>query len=201
MSEHGGGGGHYGGGMHYGHGGHYGHASHHGQATAPPAYPAPPPGSYRGKARVASAYYGADWPYADWGSRVAACLLDILSVLVPVVLAVFAGGIVGLITKSAGTGATVIMVFSAAALVQFSYDRYVRAGKTGQSFGKRVAGLRLADERTGQPIGPATALGRDLAHLVDGITFFIGYLAPLWDRKRQTFADKIAHTVVVRSRD
>jgi len=34
-------------------------------------------------------------------------------------------------------------------------------------------------------------------HIVDGLSLFIGYLWPLWDKKRQTFADKIMSTVVV----
>ena len=37
---------------------------------------------------------------------------------------------------------------------------------------------------------------RQLLHIVDSICY-IGYLWPLWDRKRQTFADKILKTVVL----
>jgi uncharacterized RDD family membrane protein YckC len=40
------------------------------------------------------------------------------------------------------------------------------------------------------------AFVRDLAHFLDGI-FYIGYLWPLWDPKRQTFADKVCSTVVL----
>ena len=40
------------------------------------------------------------------------------------------------------------------------------------------------------------ALVRDLAHIVDGF-FYLGYLWPLWDATRQTFADKICSTVVL----
>jgi uncharacterized RDD family membrane protein YckC len=32
---------------------------------------------------------------------------------------------------------------------------------------------------------------------VDAIPFFIGFLWPLWDRRRQTFADKLLGTVVL----
>ncbi len=35
-------------------------------------------------------------------------------------------------------------------------------------------------------------------HVVDGL-FYVGYLWPLWDAERQTFADKIIQTVVVRT--
>ena len=41
----------------------------------------------------------------------------------------------------------------------------------------------------------AKAFLRDLAHLLEGICF-VGDLFPLWDQRRQTFADKIMTTVV-----
>ncbi|HKR51832.1 MAG TPA: hypothetical protein VJT72_20070 [Pseudonocardiaceae bacterium] len=48
---------------------------------------------------------------------------------------------------------------------------------------------------TGQPVGSGRALARQLCHSLE---FVIGYLQPLWDDKRQTFADKIVGTVVIR---
>ena len=57
-------------------------------------------------------------------------------------------------------------------------------------------GIKLVEERTGQPIGAGMCFVRDLAHILDGF-FYLGYLWPLWDNKRQTFADKILTTVVV----
>lgn len=68
-------------------------------------------------------------------------------------------------------------------------------GKTGQSLGRRVARTKLVDADTAAPVGFARAMGRQLCHIGE---FGIGLLWPLWDRKRQTFADKIAATVVVR---
>ena len=41
------------------------------------------------------------------------------------------------------------------------------------------------------------AFVRDLAHIVDSVICYIGYLFPLWDARRQTFADKIMSTVVL----
>ena len=38
---------------------------------------------------------------------------------------------------------------------------------------------------------------RGLAHFLDSLPCYIGYLWPLWDTKRQTFADKIMNSVVV----
>ncbi len=58
----------------------------------------------------------------------------------------------------------------------------------------------LIGEPTGQPIGPLNAFLRDLVHILDGIAY-IGYLWPLWDEKRQTFADKLMKTVVIDDRE
>jgi uncharacterized RDD family membrane protein YckC len=69
-------------------------------------------------------------------------------------------------------------------------------GATGCSIGRRVAGTKLVAIPTGQPVGVRRALARQLCHVVD---IGVGFLWPLGDRKRQTFADKIVGTVVVRT--
>jgi uncharacterized RDD family membrane protein YckC len=76
------------------------------------------------------------------------------------------------------------------------YNRWLVAGRTGQSMGKRVLKTKLVAEVNGQPIGAVNAFLRDLLHILDGAAY-IGYLWPLWDTKRQTFADMIMKTVVV----
>jgi uncharacterized RDD family membrane protein YckC len=76
------------------------------------------------------------------------------------------------------------------------WNRAFKQGRTGQSIGKKVLGIALVDERTGRPIGPGMAFVRDIAHVLDQFAY-IGYLWPLWDDRRQTFADKILNTLVV----
>lgn len=68
-------------------------------------------------------------------------------------------------------------------------------GTTGRSLGRRVARTKLVTIETGQPVGFGRAVVRQICH---GLEFGIGYLWPLWDGKRQTFADKIVGAVVVR---
>ena len=89
-------------------------------------------------------------------------------------------------------------VFEILAIALWGYNRWFVGGPTGQSWGRRALGIRLVSEETGQPIGATNSFVRDLAHLLDWIPCFIGYLWPLWDQKKQTFADKIIKTVVVR---
>jgi uncharacterized RDD family membrane protein YckC len=67
-------------------------------------------------------------------------------------------------------------------------------GTTGRSVGRRMAGTKLVSIDTGQPVGFGRALTRQVCHVLD---FGIGFLRPLWNGKRQTFADKIIGTVVV----
>lgn len=72
-----------------------------------------------------------------------------------------------------------------------------RQGTTGSSIGKSVLKFQVVSEKTWQPIGFGLSIVRQLAHLVDAIICYIGYLFPLWDAKRQTLADKIMTTVCV----
>jgi uncharacterized RDD family membrane protein YckC len=83
-----------------------------------------------------------------------------------------------------------------ASLGWVAYNRWLIAGRTGQSLGKRAMKIRLIGADTNAPIGPRNAFLRDLVHILDALTI-VGYLWPLWDHKRQTFADQIMKTVVI----
>ena len=123
--------------------------------------------------------------YANWGQRVGAYLID----SVPVVVIV----IIGAATRSIA----LLLLFDLAALVVSGYNRWFQAGTTGQSWGKKALNLRLVGDATGTPIGAGLAFARDICHILDSLACYIGGLFPLWDAKRQTFADKILSTVVV----
>jgi hypothetical protein len=55
----------------------------------------------------------------------------------------------------------------------------------------------VVSEATGQPIGFGMSVVRQLAHVLDGIICYLGFLLPLIDAKRQTIADKVIKTVCV----
>jgi uncharacterized RDD family membrane protein YckC len=135
--------------------------------------------------------------YASWIQRVGAYLIDALCVAPFSILAVVLGRgtdeATGLPTFNA-----FYWVFLVLALVVSGYNRWFQAGKTGQSWGKKALGIRLVGEQTGQPVGAGLAFGRDIAHFVDAVICYIGFLFPLWDAKKQTLADKIVKTLVVR---
>ena len=82
-------------------------------------------------------------------------------------------------------------------LVFWIWNRVIQQGRTGQSVGKMAMKIVLVSSRTGNPVGAGTAFIREIAHIVDGF-FYLGYLWPLWDRRRQTLADKLVGTVVAK---
>ena len=82
-------------------------------------------------------------------------------------------------------------------LAFFVWNTCVRQGRTGYSLGKGIVGIRLLGENSGQPIGGGMSFVRYLLHFLDSFACYLGWLWPLWDSKRQTFADKILRTVVV----
>jgi uncharacterized RDD family membrane protein YckC len=77
---------------------------------------------------------------------------------------------------------------------------YLRAlGSTGQTWGRKIMGLRVVDAMTSQPIGFARALGRTLfANIVSGAFCDLGYLWMLWDKDQQTWHDKVVNSVVLK---
>lgn len=65
---------------------------------------------------------------------------------------------------------------------------------TGSSPGKLLLGIAVL--RDGRPIGIVRTVLRLLCHVLDGV-LMIGYLRPMWNAERQTFADSIVGTHVV----
>ena len=178
----------------------------YGQRSLPPDYGSGPPAEYG--APPMSSDDPASSRYASWGHRVLAVLLDGLLSL-PFILVIVGGIAIGVAavdpsTGSVGGGATLGLVGVVGGWVGLVYiqiwNRVFRQGRTGQSWGKRVLGLKLFGEASGEPIGPSLAFAREVAHLLD-LIFFLGYLWPLWDGKRQTFADKVCRTVVLARAD
>lgn len=157
------------------------------------AFPAPP-GQVGYPGQGFNGFGGGPQNYANWGQRVAAMLIDNLP---PSALNLI--GIILLLTGAWVAGLVIVLLSSLGTLVWNIVNRWIKGGNTGQSLGKRVMGIKLVGEHTGQPIGAGAAFGRDLAHFLDGIACYLGFLWPLWDDKSQTFADKIIGSIVVQA--
>lgn len=150
--------------------------------------------------------------YAHWGKRVGATLIDSL-VMVLAMIPYYIGlgmnaaamettndpttGVTTATGGGSGLGVALMVIGGILGLAIFIWNICIKGGRTGWTIGKGVMGIRLLKESTGQPIGAGMAFLRQVLHIVDQLPCYIGYLWPLWDSKRQTFADKILSTVVI----
>lgn len=171
------------------------------QTLAPPPWTAPPPGWTA--VPIAPSWRREE--YATWSRRVAGNLLDhvpsyvALALLLVSYAPLYAGLLHRDVTAQPSWPLFVVGLLLCLAATGWNvYNRWVVAGRTGQSLGRRVTRTWLVSSVDGRPVGVLNALVRDLLHVLDGLGY-VGYLWPLWDDQRQTLADKIIQTVVVRT--
>ncbi|HEX4655025.1 MAG TPA: RDD family protein [Mycobacteriales bacterium] len=164
-----------------------------GPVPQPSPYTSPQPPPYGAPAYGQPSWAAPAGNYASWLQRVGGYVLDIL-VLVPFYIVAAIGLGVG-----GGGGALLAVIGYLGALIFGVWNTIFRQGKTGRSLGKEWMGITLLRESDGQPIGAGMTFVRGIAHILDALPLYIGFLWPLWDRKRQTFADKVCGTVVVKN--
>jgi uncharacterized RDD family membrane protein YckC len=156
--------------------------------------------------------------YTPWSRRLGAFLIDIV---LPAVVFTIGGGI-GQIAGNCVTmpaeapvpgycgwtaspnGGTLVTLAFLVALASYAlvlafcvWNWGYRQGKTGSSLGKSLLKFKVVSEKTWQPIGFGQSIARLLIHFFLDTFCYIGYLWPLWDPQRQTFADKIVGTACV----
>ncbi|HEX7426010.1 MAG TPA: RDD family protein [Mycobacterium sp.] len=136
-------------------------------------------------------------PLASWLARAGAFALDVL----------FGTGVIAVLALLAYLALTVPQpgwlwwVYAVAAAVIFllmAVNRLLLPAITGWSLGRAVFGIRVVHRRDGAAVGAWRLLARDLAHLLDTAALFVGWLWPLWDSRRRTFADLLLRTEVRR---
>lgn len=161
---------------------------------------------------------------AGWGSRFGAYLID--SILLSVPMGIYLWEQIAPIVESAGVDSTVdpvtgqvdqaaaqgyfadlfamnlrlTLVFVSLATVYY----VVCHGAMSQSLGKMAVGIKLIRTDGGRPtwldavkralINPAV----QVIPLAGGLLFMLNGLWPLWDDQKQSLADKVAGTLVVR---
>lgn len=175
-------------------------------STMPPPPNSPPPGY--------QPYLAApqQQQFAGWGSRVGGHLINGLVgtvFAIPAIIALVAGpketevctvnGDVGLCEVPTGATWGMIIGLGLVGLVAFGilYSRMI--AKSGQAWGHKAVGVRIIDANTGGNISAGKAFFRYLfGHWIDGVVCYLGYLWPLWDKNKQTFADKIFSTYSVK---
>jgi len=101
-----------------------------------------------------------------------------VAILIDVIIIGAASFILG---KVAGILSIVLIAYEPACLVLMQ----------GQTLGKKVMGLRVT------PVpGWGTAIVRTLMKIVSALPLYLGFFWMLWDKKGQTWHDKVANTNV-----
>ena len=94
-----------------------------------------------------------------------------------------------LVLHGAGAGLGVV--------ASFAYYTWFH-GRTGQTPGDAVFGIRVLDVDTREVIGYGRAFVRCLVSIVSGLVVVLGYLWMLWDPRKQTWHDKAVSSLPVR---
>jgi uncharacterized RDD family membrane protein YckC len=157
--------------------------------AAPPPFPGQGPGP-------ASAHQ-----LAGWWSRVGASIVDAVPSLIVLVVLTALFGNNDTTSSSASFQLTGLpfVIYLLFALGWLVYNVGVLQGRSGQSLGKRLLGIRLVAATTGQPVGLGLLIARQFVHILDALPCYLGFLWPLWDRENRTFADMILDTRVVKA--
>ncbi|MGA5565640.1 RDD family protein [Streptomyces platensis] len=166
---------------------------------------------------------GMPMGYASWGARLGAFLLDGLMIAaVPIILYIVsivmaAGSAVtpdysscstgdytcmqnaanDAASSSTPVGAIILSILAWLLMIGGTFFLIAKEGASGQTPGKKVMGVKVIKEATGQPLGFGMTFVRYLCRYLNGLLCGLGWLWPLWDDKSQTWADKLAGTVVV----
>lgn len=140
---------------------------------------------------VAAEGAGADRArLASWPARAGALAIDVLAgagVIASLALLAWTAPLYGWLWWVCTVTAAVVMI---AMLV----NRIALPAFTGWSLGRSVFGIRVVS--SAGDAGLVRLLLRDVAHLLDTLAVFVGWLWPLWDSRHRTFADLLTRTEV-----
>lgn len=165
--------------------------------------------------------------FATWWSRVGSRLIDGLVLVVPRLILVYVvlfnfdsflrGGRGLFFTQGGDFFHSVEIAFPIVGALGILYFVLFNGLGTGQTLGNRAAGIAVRDATTGKSIGIARSFTRSLVRTLLYATLLIPALVkvpiptlilwipgltndlfPLWDARRQTLADKVARSVMIK---
>lgn len=137
----------------------------------------------------------------------ASFLSRMFALLIDVVLITFVSGLLSTPfmmlagSDNAAASATGSMMSNLLSMViQFGYFVGMTTYK-GATLGKMALGLRVQNESTGQNLTVVEAILREVVgKFLSSIVLGLGYFWMLWDPKKQCWHDKLAKSVVVKSK-
>ncbi|BDB39979.1 MULTISPECIES: RDD family protein [Mycobacterium] len=130
---------------------------------------------------------------APWRLRAAALVVDVL----PGVAAVTALALASFTLPVWSAWWWVCMSVLGVVVLAVLVNRLLLPSITGWSLGRALFGVAVV-RRDGGELSPWRLLLRELAHLLDTAAVLVGWLWPLWDSGRRTFADMVTGTEVLR---
>ena len=130
-------------------------------------------------------------PGAPWHLRAWAFVVDVL----PGVAVVATMALVFMTVPVRGVWWWVCAVVAGLVILLVLVNRLLLPTVVGWSLGRANVNIAVF-RRDGTAVGPWRLLVRELAHLLDTTSLFLGWLWPLWDRRRRTFADLLLRTEV-----
>jgi Mce-associated membrane protein len=123
-----------------------------------------------------------------WHIRAGALAVDVL----PAAAVAATAGLVAFTVPDRGAWWWAAVCVAGLAILLLLVNRLLLPPVTGWSLGRALFGIRVV-RSDGTAAGPWRLLLRDLAHLLDTISV-VGWLWPLWDSRRRTFADLLVRT-------
>ena len=143
--------------------------------------------------------HAEEYEYVGFWVRVAAALIDsllVLAVTLPLLRMIYGAGYFEESADRFIAGPADFLIswlFPAVAVVIFWRARQATPGKM-------VFDARIVDARTGAPMTLGQSIGRYLGYFVSTIPFGLGLIWVGIDARKQGWHDKLAGTVVIRSR-
>lgn len=135
--------------------------------------------------------------FAGVGRRWVAAMVDSLIIIVVNWLVSF---MVGLVLIFAGQEIavwnSVIGIFTV--IVNYLYYIWM-IGKWGQTLGKKLLKIKVVDIYGKAPGYKRAFIREVVGKFVSAIVLLLGYFWAIWDKKKQTWHDKLAQTAVVRA--
>ncbi len=159
------------------------------EVPQPPQPPAEPQGPIEAAASVASVNY------ATFGERFVALIID--AFLVGLVTGIL-GGIFGVSRVQSGEGSVVYSnPFSLLGPVYYVVMTVIY----GATLGKKVMNIRVKKDGQERNLNWGEGILREIiGKFLSAIVLLLGYLWMLWDPKKQTWHDKLAGSVVVKTK-
>lgn len=135
--------------------------------------------------------------YVGFWVRVGAAVIDsllVLAIIAPAVYAIYGPAYFESSKLIAGPADFLLTwVLPAVAVIVFWLTKQATPGKM-------LFGARIVDAETGHPPSTGQSIGRYFAYYVSAIPLMLGYLWVAFDPRKQGWHDKLAGTVVVRTR-